>query len=489
MKIIGLDVGEKRIGVAKADSSTRIAVPVGYLLNDASLWQELSRLARLNSTNVFVLGLPRSNEGNETKQSLYVRNFAKTLVEKIPDARIKFQDESLTSVEAEDRLKKRKKGYEKGDIDAESAAIILQDFVESFRGTAGDLTAEAKIQRASLDTPKKESASAAKKDSPKNQIKKAADAAKTSRPAQKIVLESKKAQSKIKKIAIFGIPLSVILILVGITAVLKIRDKIRADREEEYRRQEAAMVAEVFDFTITPGETIFDVRKKLLKVGYEATEVEEALTFDYDFDFLEEPRAKAASGAIQKSQYLEGYLLGETHEFYATDTAKDVIKKFLEGSAKVFTEYGLAEKYANKGLSLYQGVTLASVVQKEAPTSEMPTVAQVFLTRLDYGWRLGSDVTVTYALDTIDPDRRIYSDNHSALDVDSCYNTRKFTGLPCGPIANPGLSALLAVAEPSDTSYLYFLTGDDGMMYYSYTESEHNYNIGVHCKELCAVQL
>ena len=109
MKIIGLDVGEKRIGVAKVDSSTRIAVPVGYLLNDASLWQELSRLARLNSTNVFVLGLPRSNEGNETKQSLYVRSLAKTLVEKIPDARIKFQDESLTSVEAEDRLKKRKR--------------------------------------------------------------------------------------------------------------------------------------------------------------------------------------------------------------------------------------------------------------------------------------------------------------------------------------------------------------------------------------------
>ena len=82
---------------------------------------------------------------------------------------------------------------------------------------------------------------------------------------------------------------------------------------------------------------------------------------------------------------------------------------------------------------------------------------------------MGSDVTVAYALDTVDPNREIYRDNQSALKIDSCYNTRIYRGLPCGPISNPGLSALLAVASPSDTAYLYFLTGDDGLMYYSYT--------------------
>ena len=112
-----------------------------------------------------------------------------------------------------------------------------------------------------------------------------------------------------------------------------------------------------------------------------------------------------------------------------------------------------------------------------------------FLTRLSYGIPLGSDVTVSYALDKVDPERQIYTDNAAALQIDSCYNTRKNAGLPCGPISNPGLSALLAVANPSDTTYLYFLTGDDGMMYYSYTEYEHSRNIYDHCKVLCNVSL
>ena len=133
MKIIGLDVGEKRIGVAKVDTSTKIAVPVCTLNVDGSEWNEISKLTRLHNTNFIVLGMPRSNEGNETAQSLFVRNFAKKLVEKIPGVRIKFQDESLTSVVAEERLKARKKKYEKGEIDAEAASIILQDFVESFK--------------------------------------------------------------------------------------------------------------------------------------------------------------------------------------------------------------------------------------------------------------------------------------------------------------------------------------------------------------------
>ena len=109
MKIIGLDVGEKRIGVAKVDSTTRIAVPVGFISVNGSEWQEIAKIARLNNTDFFVLGLPRSNEGNETRQTLYVRNFARMLSKILPDAKIRFQDESLTSVEAESRLKSRKK--------------------------------------------------------------------------------------------------------------------------------------------------------------------------------------------------------------------------------------------------------------------------------------------------------------------------------------------------------------------------------------------
>ena len=130
MRIIGLDVGTKRIGVAKADTSVRIAIPNGYVLVNGQEIPEILRIARLNDTNFFVVGLPRSNDGNETAQSAYARKFADTLAASMPGARIYFQDESLTSVVAEERLKKRKKNFEKGEIDAEAASIILQDFIE-----------------------------------------------------------------------------------------------------------------------------------------------------------------------------------------------------------------------------------------------------------------------------------------------------------------------------------------------------------------------
>ncbi|MBR2993929.1 endolytic transglycosylase MltG [Candidatus Saccharibacteria bacterium] len=445
MKILALDVGEKRIGVAKADSSTRIAVPVGFVEVDGSEWQEIARIARLNSTNFFVLGLPRSNEGNETAQSVYVRNFAKTLVEKIPDAKIRLQDESLTSVVAEERLKSRKKSYEKGEIDAEAASIILQDFLESFRADSTEPLPE-------------------------------------SDKIDKVKLKTKKAKHKMKTTTkwISGV---VILVILGLTitgVALFIRDQRYKEYAEQFAEIESQMEADVFDLTIRPGETISEVKKSLIEVGYSTEEADAALNANYNFAFLQ-GRPEGAS--------LEGYLYGETHQFYGDTPATEVIETYLKGMEKVITENDLEAKYAAQGLSLYEGITLASVVQKEAPAPEMPTVAQVFLTRLAYGMLLGSDVTVSYAVDMVDPDRQTYVDNQAALTIDSCYNTRLYAGLPCGPISNPGLAALLAVAEPSDTAYLYFLTGDDGVMYYSYTEAEHIQNIYSHCQNLCNVSL
>ena len=465
MKIIGLDVGEKRIGVAKVDSSTRIAVPVGFLLADGSEWQEITKIANLNNTNFFVLGLPRSNEGNETKQTLYVRGFARTLAKMVPGAKIRFQDESLTSVEAEKRLKARKKKYEKGDIDAEAATIILQDFIETFR---------EEVSKPAPAVPFAE------------------------KEKEKVALKAKKTQHKLKKWTIFGVPaIIVILGLLGATAVLKWRDYNRWQYEQWVAEQEAQMKAKTFNFTIRPGETIFDIKKNLLEVdrngenesgeesedhiaNYTSEEVDAAFGATYDFDFLAE-RPEGAS--------LEGYLYPETHNFYATATVEEIITVFLQKMGEIIAENNLQEAYGARGLTLHEGITLASVVQKEAPSPEQPTVAQVFLTRLNYGVPLGSDVTVSYALDMVDPNREIYVDNAAALKIDSCYNTRLYAGLPCGPISNPGLSALLAVANPSDTAYLYFLTGDDGLMYYSYTEYEHIQNIRNHCQVLCNTSL
>ena len=463
MKIIGLDVGTKRIGVARADSTTRMAVPSGFINVDGSEWTEIIKLAKLYSTNWFVLGLPRSNEGNETKQSLYVREFSKKLLQNLPDAKIRFQDESLTSVEAEERLKSRKKTYERGEIDSEAAAIILQDFLESFN--KNDLNVAKKVEKNDniLINNLENAKAVAKKES------------------DKVKMSAKKTKHKIKKWPVFLVLLIIAAGTVGgFFVVQKIRDHNAEERRKEYARIEAEMKAEVFSFTIRPGETIFDIKKALVEEGYSVEEVDKAFNAEYDFDFLR----KRPAGAT-----LEGYLYGETHEFYKGVPVEDILTKYLEGMGKVISENNLEAKYAEHGLTLFEGITLASVVQKESPAGEQATVAQVFMSRLGYGWKLGSDVTVSYALDVVDPERVIYKDNQAALAIDSCYNTRLYTGLPCGPISNPNLASLLAVAEPADSSYLFFLTGDDGLMYYSYTEAEHNQNAYLHCRTLCNISL
>lgn len=474
MKVIGLDVGEKRIGVSKADSDTRIALPVGFIDVNGTEWQEIARISRMNNTKFFVLGLPRSNEGNETAQSLYVRKFAEVLTEKIPGAKIRFQDESLTSVLAEERLKKRRKRYEKGEIDAEAAAIILQDFMENLKASPSTLPDSVnERERLSEAIVGVKAAMTEAKETMTNVTKKEAD---------KVKLNTKKVKHKMKTATKWTtmVIILVILGLIGTGIALFIREKNHQEYLAWVKEQEEKMVAEVFNFTILPGETIYEIKRNLAEIGYSNDEIDEAFEANYDFSFLKE-RPEGAT--------LEGYLYGETHEFYATATVKEILETFLGGMEKVINENDLEAKYAEKGLTLFEGITLASIVQKEAPSPEQPTVAQVFLSRLNYGVPLGSDVTVSYALDTIDPKREVYSDNQAALTVDSCYNTRVNAGLPCGPISNPGISALLAVAEPSDTSYLYFLTGDDGMMYYSYTESEHIQNIYSHCQVLCNVSL
>ena len=486
MKIIGLDVGTKRIGVARADLTTRIAVPSGFILVDGSEWQEIARLARLYGTSWFVLGLPRSNEGNETKQSLYVRQFAKRLLKEVPDAKIRFQDESLTSVEAENRLKSRKKNYEKGDIDSEAAAIILQDFLESFtQDSKTSSSSETSSSRSSARDSDNLPDSAIKKDSLKemslNSLKNIQDTAKTvaKKEGDKVVMGARKTKNKMKKWPI--LLLALVLISVGVAGGIWWINRENAKREyEAYLIAKANEKAEVFNFTIKPGETIFDIKENLAKEGYSAAEIEEAFNADYDFDFLKN-RPEGAT--------LEGYLYGETHEFYRTATVKEILTQFLEGMGEVIRDNDLEARYAAHDLTLFEGITLASIVQKESPAGEHARVAQVFLSRLGYGWKLGSDVTVAYALDVVDPNRLTYTDNAAALTIDSCYNTRLYTGLPCGPISNPNLASLLAVADPSDTTYLYFLTGDDGLMYYSYTEAEHNQNAYLHCQDLCNISL
>ncbi len=138
MRIIALDCGTKRIGIAFADTNVRIAIPRGMIAAGEDGIKKILDAYRLEKADLIVVGLPRNNQGEETAQSKLVRQFVVSLKRAFKyyenfEPIIKFQDESLTSVEAEKRFGKEVSRTERdtGKVDAEAAAIILQDFLET----------------------------------------------------------------------------------------------------------------------------------------------------------------------------------------------------------------------------------------------------------------------------------------------------------------------------------------------------------------------
>ncbi len=135
MRVLALDVGMKRIGVAFADTAVRIAVPRGAVMVDGDELAEIAKLYRLDKADLIVSGNPRNNSGEETRQTEAVHNFIISLQDyfvkvgqKAP--KVIYQDESYTSVTAEERINPNRSDKKAGKVDEEAATIILQDFLE-----------------------------------------------------------------------------------------------------------------------------------------------------------------------------------------------------------------------------------------------------------------------------------------------------------------------------------------------------------------------
>lgn len=126
--ILALDVGAARIGLALASAAARFATPAGALANDALVMDNLHAFCMSNNVLRVVIGLPRGMAGQDTEQTAYVREFGKRVVQEL-DVPISWQDEAVTSVQAEAELRERNKPYSKGDIDALAATYILEDFL------------------------------------------------------------------------------------------------------------------------------------------------------------------------------------------------------------------------------------------------------------------------------------------------------------------------------------------------------------------------
>jgi putative Holliday junction resolvase len=127
--LLGLDVGERRIGVALGDDIGRLAAPLTTLSVDGTELVQLQRLMLENDVTDFVVGLPRNMSGEETAQTEVVKDFVVRRLNGF-ELPVHYQDESLTSVAAEQELQQRGKPYAKGDIDALAATHILQDYME-----------------------------------------------------------------------------------------------------------------------------------------------------------------------------------------------------------------------------------------------------------------------------------------------------------------------------------------------------------------------
>jgi UPF0755 protein len=263
----------------------------------------------------------------------------------------------------------------------------------------------------------------------------------------------------------------------------RLNGKVGSMQAGGYKLSQNMSVADIVDkitngevaldlITILPAQRLDQIRESFIEAGFSEEEVDEALLVS---NYAGHP------ALVDKPPLasLEGYLYPESFLRSQTTPLQTIITASLDQTALLLTP-DLKQKLSERGLTFHDAVILASIVEKEVSNpDDKPTVAQVFLRRLEIGMMLGSDVTAYYgaAINELPP----------TVATDTPYNTRIYTGLPPGPISNISASSLDAVANPSDTDYLFFVAGDDGKTYFSRTNEEHEALTAEHCIVLCAI--
>lgn len=178
-----------------------------------------------------------------------------------------------------------------------------------------------------------------------------------------------------------------------------------------------------------------------------------------DYDFLSDAPVSAS---------LEGYLFPDTYYIDDQTTTETIIRKTLNNFDKKVSE-DLRRAIAQQGKTIFEVITLASIIEKEVPQSaDKKMIADIFLKRLDANIGLQSDATINFITG-----KGLVQPTAEDLKIDSPYNTYKHRGLPPGPISNPGLDSIKAVISPTSNPYYYFLTTKEGKVIYARTYEEH----------------
>lgn len=225
--------------------------------------------------------------------------------------------------------------------------------------------------------------------------------------------------------------------------------------------------------TILPGRRIDQVTADLINDGYSPSAVSSALQPN-QYSNLPVLAFKPSSVTT-----LEGLLWPDSFDRTATTPLTFLIHESLVEMGEHLTEQVQAA-FASEGLTTYQGIILGSMVDQEVSnSSDQAQVAQVFLSRLRAGMPLGSDVTANYGA--------IIAGQAPSLSYDSAYNTLLRSGLPPTPISTLSESSLSAATHPAATNWLYFVTGDNGVTYFSNTLMQQQANTAKYCHKLCSL--
>ncbi len=217
-------------------------------------------------------------------------------------------------------------------------------------------------------------------------------------------------------------------------------------------------------FIILPGWRMEEIAASLPTSGLAITPeafLVAARTPPRSFDFLSE------------ADTAEGFLFPDSYIFPRTITAEELVSELVRNFALRLTPE-LRNGFAQQGLTIYEAVTLASIVQREAvQEEEAALITSVYLNRLRIGMKLDADPTVQYAIGFNPFQNTWWTNPLSAEDLqfNSPYNTYLYTGLPPTPISNPGLTALRAVAFPAETPYYYFRAKCDGSGLHEFAET------------------
>lgn len=448
MKILALDFGEKRIGLAISQSMLLVQEfgTIRYQELDGAV-DSINNICKEEHITKIVVGLPKNAQGKEGPQAENIRGFVKKLKEKIKIA-IVFEDETLTTVEAQEILKE--KGIDlkesKERIDQLSAKIILQQYLSNQSKTGG-FTRKVLVLILAITFG-------------------------TILGVSYFVSSNLRAHHDISNKVIF-----------------EVKDG-QGTREIAQNLKDKGLISSKFAFItfsyysggfrkmqpgsylISPSMTIAQIANKIASgdVSEYKVTIPEGYSSWQIAALMEQKKIVPALEIEKLAAENEGYLFPDTYRFSLDITALQIIEKMKENFNKKTAGLGVDNKT----------LILASIVERESKKDEdRPMVAEVYLNRLAKGMKLEADPTINYAKKTWD---QISVSDYTK--IDSPYNTYLYTGLPPTPICDPGLKSIEAVLHPAQHDYLYFFHLKDGTTVFSKTQEEHEQNKKIYLSQI-----